>query len=51
MDSSNSKDRNLTLVVVVGREGALACNVRLGAYNTNKILEFIQIKVIPTLDR
>jgi transposase len=37
-------------VVVVGREGVIAHDVTLGAYNTNKFLEFIQTKVIPSLD-
>ena len=39
------RGQDLSLVVVVGCEG-----VTLGAYNTNKFLEFIQTKVIPSLD-
>jgi pyoverdine/dityrosine biosynthesis protein Dit1 len=45
MNLSNSKGSNLSLVV--GHEGVIAHNVALGAYNTNKFLEFIQTKVHP----
>jgi transposase len=38
-------------VVAVGREGVIALGVTLGAYNIDKFLEFIQTKVIPSLDR
>ena len=43
--------RNLSLVVAVGREGIIAHDVTLGAYNTDKFLEFVLTKVIPSLDR
>ena len=32
---------HVSLVVVVGREGVITHDVTLGAYNTNKFLEFI----------
>jgi hypothetical protein len=44
------RGQDLSLVVVVDCEGVIAHNVTLGAYNTNKFLEFIQTKVIPSLD-
>jgi hypothetical protein len=39
------------LVVALDCEGVIAHDVTLGAYNTNKLLEFIQTKFIPSLDR
>ena len=42
---------HVSWVVVVGHEGVITHDVTLGAYNTNKFLEFIQTKVIPSLDR
>ena len=48
---SNSKGRNLSLVVVLGCEGVIAYDVTLGTYNTNKFLVFIKTKVISSLDR
>jgi hypothetical protein len=38
-------------VAAVGHEGVIAYDFTLGAYNTNKFLEFIQTKAIPSLDR
>ena len=45
------RGRNLSLVVAVAREGVIAHNVTLGAYNSCKFLEIIQTKVIPSLHR
>ena len=41
----------LSLVVVIDHEGVIAHNIALGAYNTNKFLEFIQTKVISNFNR
>jgi hypothetical protein len=40
------RGQNLSLVVAIGREGVIACNVTFGASNMGKFLEFIQTKVI-----
>jgi hypothetical protein len=45
------KGINFCMVVAVGCEGVIVDDVTLGAYNTEKILEFIQTKVIHGLDR
>jgi hypothetical protein len=45
------RDQKLSLVVAIGREGVIAHDDILGAYNTKKFLKFIQAKVIPSLDR
>ena len=45
------RGRNLSSVVAIGREGVIAHDVALGAYNTCKFLEFIHIKVMPSLDK
>jgi hypothetical protein len=45
------RDQKLSLVVAIGREGVIAHNAILCAYNTKKFLKFIQAKVIPSLDR
>jgi len=37
-------------VVAGGREGVIALDVTLDAYNKDKFLKFIQTKVIPSLD-
>jgi hypothetical protein len=52
----NDKDANKffqlkSLEVAIGREGVIAHDVTLGAYNTNKFLKFFQTRVIPSLDR
>jgi len=39
------------VVLVVGCERVIVHDITLGAYNTNKFLEFVQTKVIPSLDR
>ena len=44
------RGRNLSLVIAVDHEGVIAHNVTLGAYNIDKLLEFIQTHIIPNLD-
>ena len=45
------RDRKLSLVVAIGREGVIAHDATLGAYNTDKFFKYMQAKVIPSLDR
>ena len=46
------RDWNLSIFGgVVGREGVIAYDVTLGAYNTYQFLKLIQTKVVPSLDR
>ena len=43
------KGRNVSMVVAVAREGIVASEIKLGAYNGGKYLEFVRDKVLPAL--
>ena len=45
------KGRNVSVAVAVGREGIIGVESRLGAYNGEKFIEFVQNRVLPNLDR
>ena len=43
------RGRNVSMVVAVTREGIVASDIRLGAYNGDRYLEFVRNKLLPAL--